>query len=124
MNRILILAIVAAPLLWMVFPPPVQAQTSDEIVDRLDAKLHLSADQKTQIQPIIADRRQQLLALRDDTTTPRLRKARKMKAIFADSDQKIEALLDEQQKQQYAQIREQMRAQLCQRLQDRQVVDP
>jgi periplasmic protein CpxP/Spy len=86
-----------------------QALTPEQVVDRMDAKLHLSPDQKAQISPVIAARQQKLAALREDTSSSGLRKLRKMKGIFADSDKKIEPVLNDQQKQQYAQMREQMK---------------
>jgi protein CpxP len=88
----------------------------EQIMDLMDSKLHLSAEQKAQIEPIIVDRRQQLIALRDDTSTRKLAKAHKMKSIFKDSDKQIEALLSDQQKQEYQQMREQMKEQIRQRL--------
>ncbi len=99
-------------------PDGLQPRTPDQVVAFLDSKLHLSADQKTKIQPIIADRQQKLAALRNDSSSPRLRKARKLKGIFADSDKKIEAVLTDDQKPEYAQLREQMKEQIRERIQN------
>lgn len=96
-----------------------QPPSPDEVVDMLAARLNLSDDQKSQIKPIIADRRQQLMALRSDTSSRPLQKLRKMKSIFADSDKKIEADLNDQQKQQYIQMEQQMRERMRARMQDR-----
>jgi hypothetical protein len=94
-----------------------EPRTPDQVVAFLDSKLHLSPDQKAQIEPIIADRQQKLRDLRD-SSSPRLRKAHKLKSIFQDSDKKIEAVLTDQQKPEYQQIREQMKEQIRDRIQN------
>lgn len=80
-------------------------------------KLALTADQQSQIEPILADRQQQIQTTRADTTlAPRVRRA-KVQGILQDSDSKIEAILNDAQKQQYEQLKQdryanrQMRAQ-------------
>ena len=52
--------------------------------------------------PVIADRQQKLLAVKGDTSMRPLVKMRRMKEIFEDSDKKINAIPNDQQKQQYA----------------------
>lgn len=94
-----------------------QPKTPDQVVAFLDSKLHLSDDQKKRIEPVIAERQQRLAALREDSSTPRLRKAHKLKGIFEDSDKKIEAVLTEQQKPVYQQVREQMKEEVRARIQ-------
>jgi hypothetical protein len=96
-----------------------KAPTPDEVVAMLDSKLSLSDDQKAKITPIIADRQQQIRALAADQSMRRFQKARKMKSIFEESDNKIKALLNDQQKQQYSQIEQQMREQAKERRQER-----
>lgn len=91
--------------------------TPDEVVARLDSKLSLSADQKTKIKPIIADRQQKLKALAADQSMRRLKKEREMKSIFNESDARIKALLTDEQKQKYTEIEEQMREQVKERRQ-------
>jgi protein CpxP len=93
--------------------------TPDEVVARLDSKLSLSDDQKAQITPIVADRQEKLKALAADTSMRRWKKARKMKAVFQESDKKIKALLTEDQKQKYTQMEQEMRDQARQRMQER-----
>ena len=95
-----------APLTSAAQPP-----TAAQIVERLSVKLSLNEEQRTKILPIISERREQLMALRSDTSLGRLRKGRKMKVILEDADHRIDALLDPHQKQQYAQLKEQMHAQ-------------
>lgn len=96
-----------------------QMRTPDEVVNTLATKLNLTDDQKSQIKPIIADRQQQLAALKADTSMRPRKKLRKLKGIFNDSSKKIEAVLNDQQKQQYAQLEQQMREQVRERIQNR-----
>jgi len=96
-----------------------QPMDPDEVVDMLAARLNLTEDQKTQIKPIIADRQQKLRDLRQDTSSRPMQRMRKAKKILEDSDKKIEPILNDQQKQQYAQIEEQMRQQARARMQNR-----
>jgi len=91
----------------------------DEMVDVLGSKLNLSDDQKAQIKPIIEERRQKLQALRSDTSMRPFPKKRKMKSIFDESDKKIKAVLNDEQKKQYAQIEQQMREEIKERVQNR-----
>jgi Spy/CpxP family protein refolding chaperone len=72
--------------------------------------LSLTPDQVSKIEPILADRDQQVQSLRSDTTlAPNDRKA-KMRSIRQDSDSRIEALLTDTQKQQYEQIKQSRKA--------------
>ena len=72
--------------------------------------LGLTPDQTAKIEPILADRDQQVQSLRADTTlAPNDRKA-KMHGIRQDSDNRIEALLTDTQKQRYEQIKQSRKA--------------
>jgi len=93
--------------------------TPDEVVSKLDSKLSLTDDQKAKITPIIAERQEKLKALQADTSGRRLRKARKAKSIFEDSDKKIKAVLTDDQKQKYEAMQQEMRQQARERLQQR-----
>jgi len=86
--------------------------TPEETVTRMSSKLNLTDDQKARITPIIADRQTQMRALMADTSGRRLQKARKAKSIMSDSDKKIEAILTNDQKKTYAQMKEQTKEQL------------
>ncbi len=78
---------------------------------RLGKQLGLTQDQVAQIEPIIADRQQQVAGVRSDATlTPRDRRA-KLHSIQQDSRNKIEALLTDSQKQQFEQMLQNRRAQ-------------
>ena len=100
-------------------PGAKQMPSPDEVVDRLGSKLNLSEDEKAQIKPIIVDRREKLAALQSDGSMRRRKKAREMKSIVEASDKKINALLNDDQKKQYAEIEQQMREQMKARMQNR-----
>lgn len=71
---------------------------------RLGKQLGLTQDQVSQIQPIIADRQQQIESVRSDSTLMPRDRRMKMRSVMQDSQNKIEALLTDQEKQQYEQI--------------------
>jgi periplasmic protein CpxP/Spy len=112
--------------------PPVQGQpgatmperTPEAIVNRLGVKLNLSADQKTQLLPIIAERQQKVAAIRADTAARPYVKSRRAKAAFEESDKKINAVLNEQQRQQYLELEKQMRQEMKQRMQEKRETPP
>jgi protein CpxP len=94
-----------------------QPPSPDEMAELLAKKLNLSDDQKAQISPIIAERQQSLRGLRADTSMRPRQKRRKVKSIFEDSDKKINAMLNEDQRKEYAELEQQMRAQMKERMQ-------
>jgi len=71
---------------------------------RLGRQLGLTQDQVAQIQPILADRQQQIESIRTDPSLMPRDRRRKMRNAMLDSRNKIEALLTDQQKQQFEQI--------------------
>ena len=100
-------------------PPPASAQpparpahvpNPRHQAKKMARALGLTPDQTAKIEPILADRDQQVQSLRSDTTlAPNDRKA-KMHGIRQDSDNRIEALLTDTQKQQYEQIKQSRKA--------------
>jgi protein CpxP len=78
-------------------------QTPDEQVARMTKRYNLSADQQAQIKPILANQQQQMQALRQDSAMSRDDKMAKMKSIHEDSSTKIQAVLNDSQKQKFAQ---------------------
>jgi len=92
-----------------------QPPTADEQVARMTKKYNLSADQQAQIKPIVADQQQKMMALRQDTSLSREDKMAKMKSIHEDSNTKIQALLNDSQKQQFAQDQQRMQERMQQR---------
>jgi protein CpxP len=82
--------------------------TPDEQLARMTKHYNLSADQQTQIKPILANQQQQMMALRGDTSLSRDDKMAKMKGIREDSSTKIQAILNDTQKKQYAEDQQKM----------------
>ena len=89
--------------------------TPDEQVARMTKRYNLSADQQTQIKPILANQQQQMMALRGDTSLSRDDKMAKMKGIREDSSTKIQAILNDTQKKQYAEDQQKMQERMQQR---------
>ena len=112
-------------------PPPPDSQNAapgqarkgmdpDQQIVRMQKFLNLTEDQTNQIKPIITDRQQQMMALRDDTSMQRSDKMAKMRNIVQESDSKIIAILNDDQKAKYSQMEQQMRDRMRQRTMDRQ----
>ena len=109
-------------------PPPQQGQgmhghrgmDPDQQLQHLTKKLDLSADQQSQIKPILDSQSQQMQQLWQDQSTPREERHQKMMAIHQDTSQKIEAVLNDTQKQKY----EAMQAQMEQRMRNHQQGGP
>jgi hypothetical protein len=98
--------------------------TPDEVVAKMDSKLSLSADQKAKITPIIADRQEKIKALQADTSTPRMQKMQSMKQIMSDSDMKIKAVLNDDQKKKYDEMQQEMHDKMQERRQQKQSAPP
>jgi hypothetical protein len=92
-----------------------QQMTPDEQVARMTKRYDLSADQQTQIKPILADTQQQMMALRQDSSMPREDKMAKMKTIREGANTKIQALLNDSQKQKFAEDQQRMQERMQQR---------
>ena len=93
-------------------PPPDQAQgpgmggrgmrmDPDQQLQHMTRQLDLSADQQSQIKPILLDRQQKMQALFQDQSLSREDRRAKMQSIRQDSQSKIEAVLNDQQKQKF-----------------------
>src|SRR6187402_3145182 len=83
-------------------------QNPDRQMKMLTKRLELTSDQQTQIKPILEDRAQQMQALRADQSAARADKMAKMKSLRDDSNQKIEAVLNDTQKQKFEAIQQKM----------------
>jgi protein CpxP len=91
-----------------------QSMTPDEQVARMTKRYNLSADQQTQIKPIVADSQQQMMALRQDSSMSRDDKMAKMKSIHEDANTKISAILNDSQKQKFAADQQKMQERMMQ----------
>ncbi len=76
----------------------------------LAKRLSLSDDQVAQITPILADRQQKMQNLRADNSLSDQDRHAKARAIIEDSNSKIEAVLNDTQKQQFEQMLAQRRS--------------
>ncbi|MFZ0272976.1 MAG: hypothetical protein WB524_03165 [Acidobacteriaceae bacterium] len=73
----------------------------DKQLEHMTKTLNLSADQQTQIKPILVDRQQKMQALWQDQSLSRADRHSKAEAIHQDARTRIEAVLNDQQKQQF-----------------------
>ena len=78
-------------------------------LEHMAKKLNLSADQKSQLLPILTARRDQVEGLRNDSSLSREDRHARMQSIHGDSESKIRAVLTDDQKQTYDQMQQQMR---------------
>jgi periplasmic protein CpxP/Spy len=76
----------------------------------LGKRLGLTSDQVAQITPILTARQQQMQTLRADASLSVQDRHTKAHAIMQDTNSKIEAVLNDQQKQQFEQMLAQRRA--------------
>lgn len=83
---------------------PHHGMSPDQQVAHLTKALELSPDQANQIKPILTDRQQQMEALHQDQSMSQQDKMAKMKTLHDDSNAKIEAVLNDTQKQKFAQM--------------------
>ncbi|MGO8792101.1 MAG: TonB-dependent receptor domain-containing protein [Terriglobia bacterium] len=83
------------------------------IADLLAMRLNLSNDQEAQIKPIIEELAQKIEALRSKASMGPSEKKRKLDAIFLDGDKMINAILNDDQKKQYAEIEQKMRQRMA-----------
>jgi periplasmic protein CpxP/Spy len=95
------------------FPAP------EQVVQYLSEKLSLSADQKTAIEPIIAERQSRIKAALAENNAGTPQRRREMMGIFRDGDGKIKTLLTPDQQQKYAEVERQMIEQMKQRAQSK-----
>ncbi len=73
---------------------------------RMAKKLGLTSGQESQVEPILANRDQQVQSTRADTTLAPKDKRAKIRGINQDSDSQIEAILNDTQKQQYEHMKQ------------------
>ncbi|MBT9330963.1 Spy/CpxP family protein refolding chaperone [Paracidobacterium acidisoli] len=96
-------------------PPPAtqggghRQMNPDRQLARMTKELNLSADQQAQIKPILADQDQQTQALWQDQSLSQQDRRQKMRSIREGSRAKIEAVLNDDQKQKFESMQEHMR---------------
>jgi periplasmic protein CpxP/Spy len=77
-------------------------------LEHLTKALSLSSDQQTQIRPILQDRDQKMQALWQNQSISREDRHTQAEAIRQSSDTQIQAVLNDQQKQKYQEMQQQM----------------
>ena len=82
----------------------------DRQARHLGKKLGLSNDQVAQIKPILEERQQKMQGLRADSSLAPQDRKTKAKDIMQDSKTRIEAVLNDTQKQQFEQMLQERRA--------------
>jgi protein CpxP len=70
----------------------------DQQLAHMTKRYNLSADQQTQLKPILVDHQQQMMAMHSDTSMSRQDKMAKMQSMQQDHMQKVEAVLTPEQK--------------------------
>ncbi len=78
----------------------------DQQLQHMTRQLDLSADQQSQIKPILVDRQQKMQAVFQDQSLSREDRRAKMQSIRQDGQSKIEAVLNDQQKQKFEAMQE------------------
>lgn len=73
----------------------------DARLAHMTKRYNLTADQQNQIKPILQDEQQQMESMHSDTTTSREDKRTKMMSMRETDNQKIEAVLNDEQKQKF-----------------------
>ena len=92
-------------------PPPKQGPSGghhgmmdpDEQLARMTTRYSLTTEQQNQVKPILVSRQHQIQALRQDTALSREDRMAKMQTIRSDSDAKVKAVLNDDQKKQFEQ---------------------
>jgi periplasmic protein CpxP/Spy len=87
-----------------------RAPDPDRMAKHLGKKLGLSNEQVAQLKPILEDRQQQMQTLRGDTSLNEQDRHARATGIMQDSKTRIEALLNDTQKQQFEQMLHDRRA--------------
>jgi hypothetical protein len=73
----------------------------DQRLAHMTKRYNLTADQQSQIKPILQDEQQQMQSMHSDTSMSRDDKMAKMKSMHEADNQKIEAVLTDDQKQKF-----------------------
>jgi hypothetical protein len=81
----------------------------DRQLEHMTRELGLSADQQNQIRPLLVDRQQKMQALFQNQSIAQEDRRARMQSIRQDTQAKIEAVLNDQQKQKFEAMQEHMR---------------
>jgi len=92
------------------YATPHHAPNPEHQARRMAKKLGLTPDQQAKLEPILAERVQQMQSVRADAALTEQDRHAKMKSIHQDSESRIQAILTDTQKQQYEQMKQERRA--------------
>jgi Spy/CpxP family protein refolding chaperone len=81
----------------------------DRQLQHLTKELDLTADQQSQIKPVLVDRQQKLQSLFQDQSLSQDDRRAKARSLIGDSNSKIEAVLNDEQKQKFEAMQQRMR---------------
>jgi protein CpxP len=103
-------------------PPPMQGPMHQRMdpesqLAHLTKTLNLTSEQQTQIKPLLENQQQQMMQLHQDQSLSRADKMTKAKSLRDDTTSKIEAVLNDQQKQKYEAMQQKMQERMQQRMQ-------
>lgn len=102
-------------------PPPDQAQGGpgpgggmhrmdpNKQLEHMTKELDLTADQQSQIKPVLMERQQKLQALFQNQSLSQDDRRVQARSVVEDSNSKIQAVLNDQQKQKFAAMQQRMR---------------
>ncbi len=89
-----------------------QQMSPDQQLERLSKALNLTDDQKQQIRPILQDRQEKMQSVRSDTSLSREDRMNKMRSTFEETNSKIRAILNDEQKPKFDQMQQRRREQM------------
>jgi hypothetical protein len=111
MKHLALLAAMSFCLAWSVVAvPPQTAPPASEAAKKLETvakQLHLTAEQKGKLLPILEAEAPKLKAIKSDTTLSNLQKLEKIRAIHQETDPKLKSILNPTQYQQWQTMRQQ-----------------
>ena len=116
LTAVIALTSVAAGAQTQSAPPPDATTThqrrmpdADHQLRHMTKRLNLTDAQQQQIKPILVDRNNQIAAIRNDTSLTPEQQRSNMGKLMRDSTSQIRNVLTDSQRQQWDQVREQMR---------------
>jgi Spy/CpxP family protein refolding chaperone len=96
-----------------------KSQSPDQVVQMYNSKLNLTEDQKQRIRPIVVERQRRMLELRIDTSVKGREKMMKMKSVMENSDSRINAVLNPDQRQKYSELEAERKEKMKERMEEK-----
>jgi periplasmic protein CpxP/Spy len=95
-----------------------QAMDPQKRVDMLAKRLNLTDDQKQKLLPILTEQQEKMKSIRDDSSLSRDDRFQKMRDLREETDNKINPILTDEQRQKYAEMQQKARERMQQRMHD------